>query len=151
MDGKRIPAFSMSLRYPQTGNPERAAVIRKLSSAYTLSAKIVEEKMAKEDYEERAAKDVLEEAERIRSEASMDGGMVFTEVIEFSKEQQNGIESKARKSKRRNSRLHPNAVQTGGMSTKNVVGSTGKRGGTNGTNETVPEPRELNQQRDDER
>ena len=103
VDGKRIPAFSMSLRYPQTGNPERAEAIRKLSSSYTLSAKIVEEKMAKEDYEERAAKDALVEAERIRSEASMDGGMVFTEVIEFSKEQQNGIESKARKSKRRNS------------------------------------------------
>ena len=146
VDGKRIPAFSMSLRYPQTGNPERAEAIRKLSSSYTLSAKIVEEKMAKEDYEERAAKDALVEAERIRSEASMDGGMVFTEVIEFSKEQQNGIESKARKSKRRNSRLHPNAVQTGGMSTKNVVGSTGKRGGTNGTNETEPmDDREITQ------
>ena len=103
----------------------------KLSSAYTLSAQVVEEKMAREDYEERAAKEALEEAERIRSEASMDGGMGFTEIIRFSNEQQKGVESKARKSRRRNSRLDPNAVQTGGISTKNVVGSTGKRGGTN--------------------
>ena len=151
VEGKRIPAFSMSLRYPQTGDPAKAAEIRELSSAYTLSAQVVEEKMAREDYEERAAKEAVEEAERIRSEASMDGGMGFTEIIRFSNEQQKGVESRARKSKRRNSRLDPNAVQTGGMSTKNVVGSTGKRDGTNDLNDTVPEPRELNQYRDDEK
>ena len=146
VEGKRIPAFSMSLRYPQTGDPARAAEIRELSSAYTLSAQVVEEKMAREDYEERAAKEALEEAERIRSEASMDGGMGFTEIIRFSNEQQKGVESKARKSRRRNSRLDPNAVQTGGISTKNVVGSTGKRGGTNDRNETEPmDDREITQ------
>ena len=54
VEGKRIPAFSMSLRYPQTGDPERAAAIRELSGAYTQTAEAVEAMFVREDYESRA-------------------------------------------------------------------------------------------------
>ena len=72
VEGKRIPAFSMNLRYPQTGDPERAAAIRELSGAYTQTAEAVEAMFVREDYESRAdafgSTDVLTESETCYSE-----------------------------------------------------------------------------------
>ena len=141
-----LPTFSMRLRYPQDGDAANAKLVRDLCENYTLSAAEVEEVMAREDYEEQAAKTAAQEAEQLLSEVKMEGGVMFVEQIEFGKKQQNGIGKKAAKAKRRNSRRSPNSVRTGGMNTKSDVGSTGKQGGSPGRNESAPEDdREVTQ------
>ena len=128
-----LPTFSLRLRYPQDGDAANAKLVRDLCENYTLSAAEVEEMMAREDYEEQAAKAAAQETEQLLSEVKMEGGVMFVEQIEFGKKQQNGIGKKAAKAKRRNSRRSPNSVRTGGMNTKSGRGVHRQAGRVSGT------------------
>ena len=138
-EGLRIPTFTMRLRYPQQGDPQMAERVRELSVGYTKTADEVERLMKEEDF-------LAKEAENERNattETNMENGVVFEDMLTSIGRQQKTINGRARARRRRNSRLHPHEVETGGLNTKSVVGSTGKKGGDNLGEEREQNPREL--------
>ena len=138
-DGLRIPTFTMGLRYPQQGDPLMAQRVRALSAGYTRSADEVELLMKEEAQMAQEA-----EAERnSTTETNMENGVVFRDMLTSMGRQQKTISGRARARKRRNSNVHPHDVLTGGINTKSVVGSTGKKGGDNLEEETEIASRDL--------
>ena len=109
----------------QDGYSDMSKKVRSLCGNYTKTAEEMDKPMADEAYEEM----LLAEEQSGSDEATFEDHRVsFEDIVSSTMRQQGIVAGSARAKRLRNSRDHPNDVETGGMSAKNIISSTGKAG-----------------------